>query len=144
MQVELLLNPESAEHQELLKDLREELRALEGIKGLKYDEVTAAAPANVLSVEHEVVKFVFEHSGALITLVTTLLQLLRASSEKRNIPERKEDPPAVLVVGSKSLKIPASPGAEKRFLKQITQKRSSRPAAKPTRKKKTHPKRKSK
>jgi hypothetical protein len=130
MQVQLVFIPEAANYQELLEDLREELHALEGPQGLKYDEVTAKAPANVLSVEHDVVKFVFEHSGTLLTLVTTLLQLLRSASERRNIPEKKDDPPAVLVVGANTLKIPASPGAEKRFLNRIKQGKSPKPAAK--------------
>src|SRR5437879_10589428 len=105
MRIELLLNPEAAEHQELVKDLREELRVLEVMMVLKYDEVTVPAPPNVLSVEHDIVKFVFEHGGSLIPLATALLQLLRAISERRKISESKKgDPPAVLVVGAKTLK----------------------------------------
>jgi hypothetical protein len=140
MHIEILLNREAAEHQELVKDLRAELHVLEGMKGLKYDEVTVPAPRNVLSVEHDVVKFAFEHSGSLIPLATALLQLLRASIERRKISERKGDPPAVLVAGAKTLKIPASPSAERRFLKQIGEGRSP----KKTRNKKDRPPRKSK
>src|ERR1019366_9032863 len=136
MQVQLVFNPEAPNYQELVKDLREELHAMEGLKDLKYDEVTAPAPANVLSVEHDVVKFVFTQSGALISLVTALLQWLRSASERRDIPEKKDDPPAVLVVGANTLVIPASPGAERRFLNRIKQGKSSKPTGK---KKRTTP-----
>jgi len=130
VQVQLVFNPEAPDYQELIKDLREELHALDDLHGLKYSEETEPAPPNVLSVEHDVVKFVFDHSGPLITLVTTLLQLLRSSSERRNIPREKGTPPAVLIVGANTLEIPASTGAERRFLDRLKQRKPSKPTGK--------------
>lgn len=130
MQVQLVLNPEAPEYEQLVRDLREELAAL---KGLRYEEEEAPAPANVLSVEHDVVNFVFQHSGQILTLATALLQLARAISERRGITQRKEAPPAVLVIGENSLSIPASPQAEKRFLGRIKQGKTGKPTSKKTR-----------
>lgn len=127
MEVKIVLDPQVEGYQELLGDLREELHALEGVRGLKYEEATAPAPPNVLSVEHDVANFIVQQAGPLLLFATALLQILHSCLDRRNIAKQENHPPAVLVVGNMSLKVPASPGAEKRFLSRVEKARRHRP-----------------
>jgi len=118
MTVELLLNPRAKGYKDLVEDLREELRAL---KGLQYSEETVPAPPNTLNVEYEIVKYVFHHPNV-ITLATSVIQLVRAIAEKRNIHPDKENPQAMIVAGDKQLKLPSPPASEKRFVDNLGRK----------------------
>ncbi len=120
MRVELFLNRDAPGYVDFLEDLKEELS---GLEGLKYIEEKVPAPPKTLS-EHEVVKFVFEHGGQLICLVTALIQLVRAASDRRTEQETpkkepKDTPLAILSVGERQLKYPSSAQAERRFLEQV-------------------------
>jgi len=121
MRVELYLNPDAPGYVDFLEDLKEEFSAL---KGLKYKEETIPAPPKTLSVEHDVLKFVFDHGDKAVNFSIALLQLIRAALERR----RDQQPPktetgavpiAVLQVGDRQLKYPSSDQAERTFAERI-------------------------
>src|SRR6185437_8683012 len=110
MKVELYLNPDAAGYADFLEDMKEELSAL---KGLKYSEETAPAPPKTLTVEHDVLKFIFEHGGDALQLSIVLLQVIHAALERHHDKhpqkrEAEERPIVVLQVGDQRLKYPAS------------------------------------
>jgi hypothetical protein len=71
-----------------------------------------------LAVDHNILKFVFEHPST-IQVATAIVQLVRAIVEKRNVKVDKKNPPAVIIANDKSLKIPASPQTEKKFVDDL-------------------------
>jgi hypothetical protein len=115
MKIELVLDPNSPGYQDVVDGLEEEFAAL---KGLDYEKVTEPAPPRTLAVDHNVLKFVFEHPQV-ITLVTSVIQLTRSVIERIGAPSKKDTPQAVIVAGEKNLKLPASPATEKRFLSNL-------------------------
>jgi hypothetical protein len=121
MRIELFLNPEAEGYVDFVQDLKEELGSL---KGLKYEEELRSAPPKSLSIQHEAVKFLFEHGGKAIPLVTALMQLIRAVLERQrdrvSTPPGKDSLPlAVLKVDDRELKFPSSPPSERTFLKNV-------------------------
>lgn len=138
MKVELILNPQVQGYEQIQNELREELRAL---KGTNYREVSKPAPPNVLTFEQDVVKFVFEHPGEVLCLVTALVELARAVIERLGIKSKEGQPPVVILVKEKSLPVPSSSGKEKRFLDWV---RKGAPAKPLTRKKRSRKKKPSK
>ena len=115
MQVELLLDPNSSNYQDIVDGLKEEFAALEG---LEYKQVTEPAPPRTLAVDHNILKFIFEHPQT-ITLVTTVLQLTRSVIERVGARPKKDQPQAVIIVGERNLKLPASPETERRFISNV-------------------------
>ena len=67
MQVELLLDPNSPNYRDIVDGLKEEFAAL---NGFEYKQVTEPAPPKTLVVDHNILKFIFEHPQT-INLVTT-------------------------------------------------------------------------
>jgi hypothetical protein len=132
MKVELLLDPNSPEYQDIVDGLKDEFAALEG---LEYTQVTEPAPPRTLAVDHNVLKFVFEHPQT-VNLVTALIQLTRSVIERIGVRPKKDVPQAVIVVKERSLKLPASPGTEKRFVSNLgkPQKSVVRPSTKQSKK----------
>ncbi len=131
MKVELILNPQAQGYDQIQHELREELRAL---KKTDYTEVSEPAPPKVLTVEQDVVKFVFEHPAETLGLARALVELVRALIERLNIKPEKQQPPAIILVKKKHLPVPSSPGKEKRFLDWI---RRGAPEKPPTQKKRS-------
>jgi len=143
MKVELYLNPDAAGYADFLEDMKEELSAL---KGLKYSEETAPAPPKTLTVEHDVLKFIFEHGGDALQLSIVLLQVIHAALERHHDKhpqkrEAEERPIVVLQVGDQRLKYPASDKAERNFVERLkkgkrqTRKPNKRRSARKSRKK---------
>jgi hypothetical protein len=121
MRVELYLNPNEPGYVDFLEDLKEEFSAL---KGLKYKEETVPAPPKTLAVEHDILKFIFDHGDKAVNLSIALLQMIRAALERRNDrqPQKTESgavPIAVLQVGDRQLKYPSSDQAERTFAERI-------------------------
>lgn len=126
MKVELIINPKAQGYDDFQHELREELRAL---KKIKYNEVSEPAPADVLAIEQDVVKFVFEHPAESLGLATALIELVRTVIERLNIKTKKENPPAVILAKKKPLPLPSPPGKEKRFLDWIRHGAPEKPIA---------------
>ena len=122
MKVEMYLNPKAPNYLEFLADFKTEL---DDLKGLDYKQVEVPAPPKTLNVEHDILKFMFEHGAETLKLVTVLVQLARAVVERRNKPEvdpkTKEggEPVAILKVDDRSIAFPASDNAERAFLKAV-------------------------
>lgn len=133
MQIQLILDPNSANYQEIVDGLEEEFAAL---RGLEYTRVTEPAPPRTLAVDHNVLKFVFEHPQV-ITLVTSVIQLTRSVIERIGVRPQKDTPQAVVVVGERSLKIPSSAATEKRFISALAKRPKSETRTSPKGKKKT-------
>lgn len=112
MKVELLLDPKSPNYQDIVDGLKEELAALED---LEYTQVTEPAPPRTLAVDHNILKFIFEHPQT-VKVVTALIQLTRSVIDRIGARPKKEVPQAVIVVRDRALRLPAAPGTERRFL----------------------------
>jgi hypothetical protein len=125
MKVELILNPQAAGYDQFQRELREELRAL---KKTSYKESSEPAPPKVLTVEHDVVKFAFEHPSESLGLAKALVELVRAVIERLGIKAKKGEPPAVLLAKKKSLPLPSTQGKERRFLDWIRRGAPEKPA----------------
>jgi len=134
MKVELILNPEVEGYEQIQHELRQELSAL---KRTKYTEVSEPAPPRVLSVEHDVVKFVFEHPGDAFTMARGLVELAMAVLERLNVRAGKEQLPVIILVKNKTLSLPSPQSRVKRFLDWIRKGEPEKsPTKKPPRKKK--------
>jgi len=115
MAVELFINSNAVGYDQLQRDLRTELAAL---KGVEYSEAKAAAPENVLSGEHDVLKFVIDHPSTIL-VVKAIIELVRSVVERRKIPTKSANPPTVIVVNGANLPLPSSPQKESRFLQRL-------------------------
>jgi len=122
MQIELIFDPKAPDYVDVVTDLEHEMREL---KGLKYKQVEAPAPPKTLNLEHDIVKFVFEHGADAVKLIITLLQLGQAVIERRRKSTdaeksaRSKEELAVLKVDDRTLALPAPDGAQRNFLKAI-------------------------
>lgn len=128
MQVEVLLNPQDEFYSDFVADFKKEVRAL---KGLEYKETEAPAPPKTLNVEHDVVKFVFEHGVDALKLVTTLLQIGQAVSErirksKDEAKDKSDAPVAVLKVDDRTISFPASDNAQRNLLNAVREKKTKK------------------
>src|SRR5205085_1915180 len=116
MKVALILNPKAQGYEQIQHELRLELRAL---RKADYTEISEPAPPDVLAVEQDVVKFVFEHPVETVGLATALVELVRVVSERLNLKAKKHEPPVVMLIKKKALPVPSSPSRERRFLDWI-------------------------
>jgi len=114
--VELLLNVEAEGHDQIQRDLKAELDAL---GNLQYSQVKIPAPANVLSFEQEVVKFVFAHGEQVVDLTKALIELVTAVIVMRGIKTEKNNPPVIVVVDGKALPLPSVPRREADFVRML-------------------------
>lgn len=114
--VELLLNVEVEGHEQIQRDLKHELDALET---LQYSQVKIPAPANVLSFEQEVVKFVFAHGEQVVELTKALIELVTAVIVMRGIKTEKKNPPVIVVVDGRALPLPSPPRREADFVRML-------------------------
>jgi hypothetical protein len=132
---ELILNPKASDYVDVVSDLEHEMREL---KGLKYKQVEAPAPPKTLNLEHDIVKFIFEHGADAIKLVVTLLQLAQALVERRRKTTDAEKSPrgdeelAVLKVDDRTLVLPASDRAQRNFLNAVHKGKTKRVIRKKT------------
>jgi hypothetical protein len=121
MRVELYLNPDAPGYVDFLEDLKEEFSAL---KGLKYKEETVPAPPKTLTVEHDVLKFIFDHGDKAANLAIALMQMIRAALERRRDQQTPKNvgstiPIAILQVEDRQLKYPSSDQSERSFAERI-------------------------
>ncbi len=127
MQIEILLDPKSASYSDFIDDLQRELREL---KGLEYKEIETPAPPKTLNVTHDIIKLVFAHGADALRLVTTLLQLLGAVSDRvKNSKGKASEPstPTVLLkVDDRTLAFPAADGAQRSLLDAVRRGKTKR------------------
>ncbi len=126
MQVELILNPQAKGYEKLQADVKAQLAEF---KDLAYRRVEQPPPAGVLSAEHEIVKFVFQHPEIavggvvlatwVVRLATVIVQTVRAVVERRGIESDPKNPIAILVVDNRTLVLPSPPVKEQRFLRTL-------------------------
>ena len=117
MKLELVLNPNTEGYKELMDGIKEELDAL---PDLEYEEVTAPAPPRTLAIDHNLVQLVLNHKE-IVVLATAVVQLARSVIERFGVTSKKKgEPVAVVVVGKRSLKLPASGPTERRFISSLS------------------------
>lgn len=139
MRMELILDPDAGGYEDIRQTLEAEIAALEGVS---YSKEMGEPPPKTLSLEHEVIKFIFQHPD-LVRLGTALVELVRSAINRTTSNVKKEKPIAVLVVGKNTLKIPSSPQTERRFLESLQQRPTKRktPRRKPRKSAAKKPKR---
>lgn len=81
---------------------------------------------------HDVVRYVIQHPEVL-KILPYIIELVHTTLERWKVPADKNNPPAVIVVDDKSLKMPASPNSQKKFGKllsgeSVTQNKATRKA----------------
>ena len=141
MNIQIVLNPDIPQYQEIKEALEEELNAL---KGLTFERVTEPAPPKTLAVDHNVLQYLFSlkdsvSTSQLVSFVTVLLQIVNTVLKRVESKSKKENPPAVIVVRERALRLPGSPSSQKRYISELSKGKKSESA---TPRKKASPKKK--
>jgi hypothetical protein len=141
MQIEIFIDPQAENYERFRQGLEKKIGSLQGIE---YSRGSTKAPERTLSVVHDVVHFVIQHPE-ILKVLPYVIDLVRTSIERWKVPTEPKKPPAVIVVEGKSLKMPASSGAEKRFLDALDSPKASKTKdnSKPRRPSKTRRKKRS-
>ncbi len=127
-QMEIFIDPSSPTHAELEQGLRQSLNALASIS--VRDEKRPVPSGTLAPGLEQVAAYVVQHPDKVVILATAVLNvinnLLRFRSTKVD-KEGKPDKPVVIVVKDESLSLPASEGAQRKFLKQIEETGTEKP-----------------
>jgi hypothetical protein len=122
MKIEILINPKAENYEKFKQGLEKEIGALEGIE---YSRATVKAPENTLSVMHDVSRYVIEHPEV-IKVLPYVIELVRTALDRWRVPSEKKEPPAVIIVDGRTLKMPTSTNSENKFIEAVREGKSNR------------------
>jgi hypothetical protein len=129
--IEILVDPEAENYQQFHQGLEKQIGAL----NVEYSRGRVQAPPKTLSVEHDIVRYVINHPE-ILKLLPYIIELVRTTLERWKVKADTKNPPAVIIVNGKTLKMPASPNSQKRFTDKVQSETTGRtkPKAKSKRK----------
>jgi hypothetical protein len=129
-EITIKLNPNHPAYQELSKSIPD---ALDEFESITYSETSQPVPSGSLGVGiHEAAEFIIKHHDKILQtlpyVLSTLNNLVRWG--KRSPDSKKESKPITVVIENRSIQLPASEGAQRKFAQ------TPRPAQKTSAKKK--------